>query len=238
MADFEEDLVPTVFKWDHGGEKVYITGTFNDWELQIPMTRIGYSFTYTHALKHGKYAYKFIVDDEWRYAHDQQTVADVEGKVSNFIEISGSTSYLSNPDMRGGLEEFYAKYTLEIELGSGTFSKVIQATRNTTNDKVAVKIVDMTKMNKDELNAEISILSALHHPNIIRLHEVFKNEATNETYLVTELVSGGELFDRIVSLDHYSEIHGRHLIKTLLSTLRYVHQRGFVHRDLKPENIL
>jgi hypothetical protein len=45
---------------------VYITGTFNNWERQIPMHRSGNDFTYIHNLPKGKHAFKFIVDDEWR----------------------------------------------------------------------------------------------------------------------------------------------------------------------------
>jgi Glycogen recognition site of AMP-activated protein kinase len=43
---------------------VYITGTFNNWEKQIPMHRSGNDFTYIHDLKKGKHAFKFIVDGE------------------------------------------------------------------------------------------------------------------------------------------------------------------------------
>jgi len=55
---------------------------------------------------------------------------------------------------------------------------------------------------------------------------------------VTELVEGGELFDRIVSKTSYNEREARDLIKLLLDTLAYMHQKGVVHRDLKPENLL
>mmetsp|Transcript_23726 Transcript_23726/g.63811 ORF Transcript_23726/g.63811 Transcript_23726/m.63811 type:complete len:175 (-) Transcript_23726:353-877(-) len=47
----EEELVPTVFRWEHGGRQVYITGTFNNWEKQIQMHRSGNDFTYIHNLK-------------------------------------------------------------------------------------------------------------------------------------------------------------------------------------------
>lgn len=88
-----ESVVPTVFKWEHGGRHVYITGTFNNWERQIPMHRSGNDFTYVHNLPKGKHAYKFIVDDEWRFAPDQPTIADIEGRVNNFIDISEFVPY-------------------------------------------------------------------------------------------------------------------------------------------------
>mmetsp|Transcript_10541 Transcript_10541/g.31763 ORF Transcript_10541/g.31763 Transcript_10541/m.31763 type:complete len:753 (+) Transcript_10541:160-2418(+) len=85
--DGDTDTVPTVFRWEHGGRQVYITGTFNNWERQIPMHRSGNDFTYIHDLRRGKHAYKFVVDDEWRFAPDQPTVADIEGRINNFIDV-------------------------------------------------------------------------------------------------------------------------------------------------------
>ncbi len=57
-------------------------------------------------------------------------------------------------------------------------------------------------------------------------------------YLVMELCIGGELFDRIVQKQHYSEKEARDVIKIILSAVSYCHARGIVHRDLKPENLL
>jgi 5'-AMP-activated protein kinase regulatory beta subunit len=99
MASFtEDDLVPTVFRWEHGGRQVYITGTFNGWSRQIPMHRSGNDFTYIHNLKRGKHAFKFIVDDEWRFAPDQPTVADIEGRINNFIDVTDFTPYTGDRD--------------------------------------------------------------------------------------------------------------------------------------------
>jgi len=89
----DDDTVPTVFRWEHGGRQVYITGTFNGWSRQIPMHRSGNDFTYIHNLKRGKHAFKFIVDDEWRFAPDQPTVADIEGRINNFIDVTDFKPY-------------------------------------------------------------------------------------------------------------------------------------------------
>lgn len=93
VQDDCENVVPTVFKWDHGGRNVYITGTFNNFERQIPMHRSGNDFSYVHNVQRGKHAYKFIVDDEWRFAPDQPTVADIEGRINNFIDVSDFQPY-------------------------------------------------------------------------------------------------------------------------------------------------
>jgi len=94
----DDNTVPTVFRWEHGGRQVYITGTFNGWSRQIPMHRSGNDFTYIHNLKRGKHAFKFIVDDEWRFAPDQPTVADIEGRINNFIDVTDFKAYRGDRD--------------------------------------------------------------------------------------------------------------------------------------------
>ncbi len=108
-----------------------------------------------------------------------------------------------------------------------------------TGQKTAVKIVSRKKLSEEDYAAlltEIQILSELNHPHIIKLYETF-DEGT-DFYIVTELVEGGELFDRIVSKAHYTEKEARDIVKILLETLAYMHGSGMVHRDLKPENLL
>ena len=69
-----------------------------------------------------------------------------------------------------------------------------------------------------------------------RCYETF--DEGNEFYIVTELVAGGELFDRIVAKTNYTEKEARDLVKMFLETMAYMHEAGVVHRDLKPENLL
>ncbi|KAL7425582.1 hypothetical protein ACHAXH_000059, partial [Discostella pseudostelligera] len=106
LSAAEEDSVPTVFRWEHGGRNVYITGTFNGWSRQIPMHRSGNDFTYIHNLKRGKHAFKFIVDDEWRFAPDQPTVADIEGRINNFIDVTDFKPYTGDTEFES--ERHYA----------------------------------------------------------------------------------------------------------------------------------
>lgn len=81
-------VIPTVFRWEHGGNQVYITGSFNHWNRRVPMHRSGNDFIYIQSLAKGKYAYKFIVDDEWRFAPDQATISDAAGNVNNCIDLT------------------------------------------------------------------------------------------------------------------------------------------------------
>ncbi|KAH7491680.1 hypothetical protein KRP22_002851 [Phytophthora ramorum] len=116
-----EDVVPMVFKWEHGGRNVFITGTFNGWDKQCPMHRSGNDFTYIANLTRGKHMYKFVVDDDWRFAPDQLTMADVEGNVNNYVDVS-EFAPLSDFDGRNKAQDDdedpenpYSRYIPEID---------------------------------------------------------------------------------------------------------------------------
>eukprot|EP00102_Acyrthosiphon_pisum_P019292 XP_016656502.1 PREDICTED: calcium/calmodulin-dependent protein kinase type 1 isoform X2 [Acyrthosiphon pisum] len=102
----------------------------------------------------------------------------------------------------------------------------------------AVKIIDKKalKGKEDSLDNEIKVLRRLTHPNIVQLLETFEDKS--KVYLIMELVTGGELFDRIVQKGSYTEKDAAHLIRQVLGAVDYMHEQGVVHRDLKPENLL
>ncbi|ETI53347.1 CAMK/CAMK1 protein kinase [Phytophthora nicotianae CJ01A1] len=130
-------------------------------------------------------------------------------------------------------------YNVGAQLGRGRFSKVCEATHKRTGVKSAVKIIDKSKLQpteKELLRTEIAILKLVHHPNIIRLYDVYEDR--QYIFIVTELVSGGELFNRIVGRARYTEAEARLVMRPLLESVSYLHRLGIVHRDLKPENIL
>jgi len=63
-------------------------------------------------------------------------------------------------------------------------------------------------------------------------------DTPTKMYLIMELVTGGELFDRIVNRGSYSEKDASHVVRQIVSAIEYLHALGIVHRDLKPENLL
>jgi len=107
-----------------------------------------------------------------------------------------------------------------------------------TGKKYAIKIIEKTNVGADlnRLQTEIKILKQVDHPNIIKLKELF--ETPTMLAIVTELVTGGELFDKIVAQGNYSERDAAILVSKMVSAIEYLHVRGIVHRDLKPENLL
>lgn len=74
------------------------------------------------------------------------------------------------------------------------------------------------------------------HPNVIDLYDVY--EDSNGVHLVLELCSGGELFDRIVAQDRYTETEAAAVVHQIAAGLEAIHRANIVHRDLKPENCL
>jgi len=78
------------------------------------------------------------------------------------------------------------------------------------------------------------------HPNVIKLHEVLEliQDSKSTLFLVLELVTGGELFDRIKVGCGTTEEIARRYFRQLLSGVACCHARGVCHRDLKPENLL
>ena len=81
------------------------------------------------------------------------------------------------------------------------------------------------------LETEVDMLLQIDHPNVVKLEEIY--EDSNNFYMVLELMTGGELFERIVEKDHYSEKEAADTIRPLIDGLRYCHKMGIVHRDLK-----
>lgn len=57
-------------------------------------------------------------------------------------------------------------------------------------------------------------------------------------YIVSEILEGGELFERLIQQKSFSEQKAAHIIKQVLLAINYMHQKKITHRDLKPENIL
>ncbi|KAK8404722.1 hypothetical protein O3P69_007759 [Scylla paramamosain] len=131
------------------------------------------------------------------------------------------------------------KYVLKDLLGTGAFSQVrLAEVKDDPSTVVAIKIIDKKalKGKEDSLENEIKVLRRLTHPNIVQLLETFEDK--HKVYLVMELVTGGELFDRIVEKGSYTEKDAADLIRQVLEAVDYMHEQGVVHRDLKPENLL
>lgn len=131
------------------------------------------------------------------------------------------------------------KYELGRLLGQGTFAKVYYARNVTTNQSVAIKMIDKEKVLRvglmDQIKREISIMRLVRHPNIVQFYEVMATKT--KIYFVMEYVKGGELFNKIAK-GRLEEDVARKYFQQLISAVEFCHSRGVYHRDLKPENLL
>jgi calcium-dependent protein kinase len=152
----------------------------------------------------------------------------------NDIKILHNSLIIKN---KGSIQKHYI---LLGKIGSGTFGKVYKVQHLPTQQIRAMKLVKKDTVNYQDDNKkflkEIEMLSHLDHPNIIKIYEYFIDDLNY--YVITELATGGELYDKIARLKHYSEHEAAIIMKQLLSSVCYIHSKGIVHRDLKPENIL
>eukprot|EP01062_Namystynia_karyoxenos_P051698 TRINITY_DN4072_c0_g5_i1.p1 TRINITY_DN4072_c0_g5~~TRINITY_DN4072_c0_g5_i1.p1 ORF type:complete len:458 (+),score=155.58 TRINITY_DN4072_c0_g5_i1:125-1498(+) len=132
------------------------------------------------------------------------------------------------------------KYELGKTLGTGTFSKVKLGKDCETGKEYAIKIIDKAQLAKEhmeeQLKREIAVMKLLKHPNIVSLAEVL--QTAKHIYLILELVTGGELFDRIVAAKRFDEATARRYFQQMILGVYYCHDQGIAHRDLKPENLL
>jgi len=138
-----------------------------------------------------------------------------------------------------GGSSFSDHYKIGKALGEGAFSVVREAVDRRTQVSYAVKVITRSKLSKEDESAlqdEISILKSLKHEHIINLYSSYA-EGTFY-YLVTEMMMGGELFDRIVAKTYYNEKEARDVCKILFDAIGYCHDLNITHRDLKPENLL
>uniref|UniRef100_A0A8C7D3R5 Calcium/calmodulin-dependent protein kinase 1Da n=1 Tax=Oncorhynchus kisutch TaxID=8019 RepID=A0A8C7D3R5_ONCKI len=122
--------------------------------------------------------------------------------------------------------------------GLGAFSEVVLAQERSTGKMFAVKCIPKKALKGKEssIENEITVLRKIKHENIVALEDIY--ESSNHLYLIMQLVSGGELFDRIVEKGFYTEKDASTLIRQVLDAVDYLHKLGIVHRDLKPENLL
>uniref|UniRef100_A0A4W4GZ82 Myosin light chain kinase, smooth muscle n=1 Tax=Electrophorus electricus TaxID=8005 RepID=A0A4W4GZ82_ELEEL len=129
-------------------------------------------------------------------------------------------------------------YDVEDRLGTGKFGQVFKLVEKSTKKVWAGKFIKaFSQKEKENVRQEIGIMNSLHHPKLVQCIDAF--EGKSDIVMVMEMISGGELFERIVDEDF--ELTEREVIKYMLQIIdgvQFIHKQGIVHLDLKPENIM
>ena len=134
----------------------------------------------------------------------------------------------------------FEDYIIKETIGKGTFSKVKLGINKITGEKVAIKILDKSKIvEKEDLERivrEMSILSKMDHKNVIKVFQIY--EDSNNFLIIMEYCEGGELFNYIVKKGRLSEEEASFFFYQIVNGVEYIFSKGVAHRDLKPENLL
>ncbi|WOG98234.1 hypothetical protein DCAR_0417575 [Daucus carota subsp. sativus] len=138
----------------------------------------------------------------------------------------------------GNLKE---DYSIGKKLGQGQFGTTYLCVEKKSKKEFACKSIAkrklVTKEDVEDVRREIQIM---HHmagnPHVVSIVAAYEDAVA--VYLMMELCTGGELFDRIVQRGHYSERKAAELARVIVGVVEACHSLGVMHRDLKPENFL
>lgn len=132
-------------------------------------------------------------------------------------------------------------YTLGTLLGRGGTSEVYAATHRFLGHEVAVKML-LPQLAADHALAAAFVAEAgrtreIAHPNVVRVHDFGRDDATGSCFLVMERIAGDSLAARLKN-GPLTEAALRPLAAAIADGMDAAHARGIVHRDLKPGNIM
>lgn len=132
------------------------------------------------------------------------------------------------------------KYEITEILGAGGKGFVFRAHDTSIERDVAIKVLT-EQLSSDELElsrflSEAKSAGKFNHVNTVTVHEAAQEGSVS--YLVMEIVSGGNTQEHLQQSGAYSVIDATRLVIEASRGLAAAHQEGFVHRDIHPANLL
>ncbi|EFX64809.1 hypothetical protein DAPPUDRAFT_333806 [Daphnia pulex] len=148
--------------------------------------------------------------------------------------------------------DFNNRYLILSIIASGMYGEVCRAIVKRNNSVVAIKTVHATTCGSphacvmvnprgvDALRNEISVLSQLEHPCIVKMLDSAGNWPSKRMFIVMEFHGGGYLQQRMFDFALFSEPNAKYWLVQMVSAIRYCHSRSppIVHRNLNPANVL
>jgi len=172
-----------------------------------------------------------IVDQDRRMSRQQKSQ-----KLQQFVD------YKRNMKFKLVDRQFVANnYSMRKTLGTGAFGTVKLCMHRKTQMPCAIKFIKKESLRVHEVyqqlnKNELEVLEETQHPHITRIFELLEDE--RNYYIVAELMSGGNLLEKIQEQRQFNESKAANVVAQVLHALNYMHGMNIMHRDLKPENIL
>ena len=117
----KSDSFPTTFEWDNGGNNVYVTGSFCNWNQFFLMKKNPQgSFIFTLNLPRGFHEYKFKVDNEWKY-NEKYPTCNNSGIINNCLDTTNWEITVINTDEGNTLHS--SNVTTDNELSNKNLEK-------------------------------------------------------------------------------------------------------------------
>ena len=136
--------------------------------------------------------------------------------------------------------DIICEFIIKEKLGEGAFGAVHLGINKQTEENVAIKILEKSRINKYKgkvrLEREIEILKKLKHPNIVQFYCVIETQM--KIFLIEEYIKGKELFQYIILKKKLSEEEACFYFQQIISGIEYLQKLKIAHRDIKSENIL
>jgi len=200
-------------------------------------------FQARQSLKGAMHAVRWSIRSRFKSASeadfaDQMKTWDKDDEAQQRVDNALLTKY--RPTLR-----FSDVYLLKKKLHASQSAEVWECVHKKRNEAFAVKVIERKKQQRKSVTGksleesvlhELAVLKALKHKYIIDIVDFFDED--DYVYLIMELMTGGDVFDRITSLQKYTEKDARDLAKILLEAVSYMHGESIAHRDLKPQNLL